>query len=85
MHKSWRVVVLALTGSLLCGVAWAADEDGFDISQVTAAYSDGYIGTDHQFHPWIHRSDAEELRAKHLDLYHAWRHDDPRHAHDNAQ
>lgn len=80
MRISLKIAALAVTGSLLAaGAAFAADEDGFDINQVTTAYSDGYIGTDHQFHAWEHRSDAEEFRAKHIDRYRPWRHDDPHH------
>jgi hypothetical protein len=37
------------------------------------------MGADHQFHAWEHRADAEEFRAKHLDKYHPWRHDDTHH------
>ena len=48
-------------------------------SEVTIAYADGYMGADHQFHAWEHRADAEEFRAKHLDKYHPWRHDDTHH------
>ena len=48
-------------------------------SDVAIAYADGYMGADHQFHAWEHRSDAQEFRAHHADMYRAWRHDDPRH------
>ena len=82
MRISVKLAALALTGSLaVLGTAYAADE-GFDVNQVATAYSDGYMGTDHQFHAWEHRADAEEFRAKHLDRYHPWRHDDPHHAKD---
>jgi len=82
MRISVKLAALALTGSLaVLGTAYAADE-AFDINQVATAYSDGYMGTDHQFHAWEHRADAEEFRAKHLDRYHPWRHDDPHHAKD---
>jgi len=64
------------------GVSHAADEDGFDSSKATLAYTDGYVGTDNQFHAWEHRSDAEDFRAHHMDQYRPWRHDDPLH-HDN--
>ena len=78
MRISLKIAALALTGSLaVLGTAYAAE--GFDINQVSVAYADGYTGTDHQFHAWEHRADAEEFRAKHLDRYRAWRHDDPRH------
>jgi hypothetical protein len=80
MRISLKIAALALTGSLaIAGTAYAVDPDGFDINNVAIAYSDGYMGTDHQFHPWEHRADAEELRAKHLDRYRPWRHDDPHH------
>lgn len=61
---------LASSGSL------KADE--FNPDSVKTAYADGYAGADRQFHAWDHRSDAENFRAKHADLYHPWRHDDPR-------
>ena len=48
-------------------------------SEVTIAYADGYMGADHQFHAWERRSDAQEFRAHHVDMYRAWRHDDRRH------
>jgi len=51
----------------------------FQDSDVVIAYADGYMGTDHQFHAWEHRANAEEFRAHHADQYRAWRHDDPRH------
>ena len=66
------VAGLALAGA---GVASAA----VDPASVTAAYADGYVGTDGQFHTWESRADAQEFRAAHADKYHAWRHDDPRH------
>lgn len=77
------VAGLALAGSaMLLGTAYA--DDNFDINQVSIAYSDGYIGTDHQYHPWEHRADAEAFRAKHLDRYRPWRHDDPHHPKENG-
>ena len=78
MRMSLKIAVLALTGSLaVLGTAYA--DDAFNADQVTIAYSDGYMGNDHQFHAWEHRADAEEFRAKHLDHYHPWRHDDTHH------
>src|ERR1700739_5108529 len=78
MRMSLKIAALALTGSLaVLGTAYA--DDAFNVDQVTVAYSDGYMGADHQFHAWEHRADAEEFRAKHLDKYHPWRHDDTRH------
>jgi hypothetical protein len=78
MRTSLKIAALALTGGLaMLGTAYA--DDAFDVNQVTIAYSDGYMGADHQFHAWEHRADAEEFRAKHLDKYHPWRHDDTHH------
>jgi len=78
MRMSLKIAALALTGGLaMLGTAYA--DDAFDANQVTIAYSDGYMGTDHQFHAWEHRADAEESRAKHVDHYHPWRHDDTHH------
>jgi hypothetical protein len=80
MRINLKLAALALAGSLaVLGTAYAADDDGFDITQVSIAYSDGYIGVDHQFHAWEHRADAEEFRGKYLDRYRPWRHDDPHH------
>ena len=76
--KVTMLVALALVAGL-AGVSQATDEDGFDPSKVTMAYSDGYVGSDNQFHAWEHRSDAEDFRAHHIDHYRPWRHDDPRH------
>jgi hypothetical protein len=81
MRFNVKIAALAMAGSLaVLGTAYA--DDAFSVDQVDVAYADGYMGTDHQFHAWEHRADAEEFRAKHIDRYHAWRHDDPRHAHD---
>ena len=78
MRINLTLAALALTGGLaMLGTAYA--DDAFDANQVTIAYSDGYMGADHQFHAWEHRADAEEYRAKHLDHYHPWRHDDTHH------
>ena len=71
------------TSLFLAGVAIAASLSlpaiAYQESDVSIAYADGYIGTDHQFHAWEHRADAEQFRAHHADMYRAWRHDDPRH------
>jgi len=77
MRSRIAAIAFAIAGLTLAGAgaAYALDD-----SQVAAAYADGYMGTDNQFHEWEHRSDAEEYRAKHADQYHPWRHDDPRHA-----
>lgn len=78
MRINLKIAALALTGSLaVLGAAYA--DEAFNIDQVAVAYSDGYMGTDHQFHAWEHRADAEAFRAKHLDRYHPWRHDDTHH------
>jgi hypothetical protein len=71
----------ALTGATLGGVATvnAAVGVSFDIGNVAIGYSDGYMGTDHQFHHWAHSSDAARFRAAHKDQYHGYRHDDPKH------
>ena len=75
-----KMMILAIAGSMLGAAAYA--DDNFDINSVSIAYADGYMGTDHQFHVWEHRADAEAFRAKHLDRYRAWRHDDAKHAKD---
>jgi hypothetical protein len=54
-----------------------------DPAQVAVAYSDGYMGSDGQFHAWEHRSDAESIRANHADKYRPWRHDDTHHKGDH--
>jgi hypothetical protein len=78
MRINLTLAALALTGGLaMLGTAYA--QDAFNPDQVTVGYSDGYMGADHQFHAWEHRADAEEFRAKHLDKYHPWRHDDTHH------
>ena len=76
-------VAMALAGTSLAGIANAADGDSFDMKNVTVGYADGYMGTDHQFHAWEHRADAEQFRAAHADEYRAWRHGDPRHPNDD--
>ncbi|HEY2836908.1 MAG TPA: hypothetical protein VGI89_10095 [Rhizomicrobium sp.] len=74
-HCFGAVLTIMLAGT---GIARA----DVDAAQVTLAYVDGYTGTDGQFHPWEHRSDAENIRATHADKYRPWRHDDPRHKDD---
>lgn len=78
MRSSSKIatIAIAIAGLALGGTGAAF---AFQESDVSVAYSDGYMGTDHQFHIWEHRADAEEFRAKHADQYRAWRHDDPRH------
>lgn len=81
MRINMKLAALAIAGGLaMLGTAQA--DDSFDINQVTVAYSDGYMGTDHQFHAWEHRADAEAFRAKHLDRYRPYRHDDTHHKDD---
>jgi hypothetical protein len=75
MRSKLIITAIACTGLVLAGGAAFAVEAG----NVSAAYADGYMGTDNQFHAWENRIDAQEFRAKHADQYHAWRHDDPRH------
>jgi hypothetical protein len=77
MRKTFIAAGIIAAGLSLAGAAVA-----LEASQVTVAYSDGYTGTDGQFHAWESRSDAIEFRAKHVDQYRAWRHDDPRHKDD---
>lgn len=75
-NKFGKVVLTSVLVTFACvGIARA----DVDPAQVTVAYSDGYTGTDGQFHGWEHRSDAESFRASHADKYRPWRHDDPRH------
>jgi hypothetical protein len=64
---------------VIAGVSLATAAVALEASEVSLAYADGYVGTDNQFHPWEHRADAMDFRAKHEDKYRAWRHDDPRH------
>ena len=82
MRTKMIIAAFAIAGSMgFLGAAANAD-DNFDTNVVSIAYADGYMGTDHQFHVWEHRADAEAFRAKHLDRYRAWRHDDSKHAKD---
>ena len=83
MYKAIGISIIALG---IAGAPFAATAQtntavgiSFDIGNVAVGYSDGYMGNDHQYHPWAHRSDAEQYRAAHLDRYHAYRHDDQRH------
>lgn len=74
-------IVLSIGLAVLAGAGIARAE--VDVAQISLAYSDGYMGTDGQFHAWEHRSDAENIRAKHSDKYRPWRHDDSRHKDDH--
>lgn len=78
MRSSSKIatIAVAVAGLALAGAGTAF---AFEDNEVSIAYADGYMGTDHQFHAWEHRADAQEFRAKHADKYRAWRHDDPRH------
>jgi hypothetical protein len=75
---SAAMAALAFSGLILGGLGNVRAAD-LDLNAVTVGYTDGYMGTDHQFHAWEHRSDAESFRYKHANLYHPRRHDDPRH------
>ncbi len=79
MRISLKAVSAAIvvTGMMLAGAAVA-----LEAGEVSLAYSDGYVGTDGQFHAWASRSEAIDFRGKHIDQYRAWRHDDPRHKND---
>jgi hypothetical protein len=75
MRKTLKLAAsVAIIGLSLTGAAVA-----LEAGEVSIAYADGYLGSDHQFHVWEHRADAMEFRAKHAEQYRAWRHDDPRH------
>jgi hypothetical protein len=78
MQLSSKIATIAVVvaGLALAGTGVAS---AVEAANVTAAYADGYMGTDGQFHAWESRADAQDFRAKHADQYHAWRHDDPRH------
>jgi len=67
-------IALALAGATLGSAVTANAAVGvpFDIGSVAVGYSDGYIDTDHQYHPWAKRSDAVRFRAAHKDLYHGY-------------
>jgi hypothetical protein len=76
------IAIAAVLGGATLGSVVAANAAvgvSFDIGNVAIGYSDGYMGTDHQFHRWAHPSDAAHYRAAHKDQYHSYRHDDPKH------
>lgn len=54
---------MALTVMLATFTSIGIARADIDPAQVALAYSDGYMGTDGQFHPWEHRSDAESIRT----------------------
>jgi uncharacterized protein (DUF697 family) len=74
-------IALALAGATLGGAVTANAAVGvsFDIGNVAVGYSDGYMGTDRQYHPWAQHSDAVRFQSAHKNLYHGYRHDDPKH------
>ena len=78
MRNTLKITIAAMTVAAAT-LAGAGIANALQDSDVSVAYSDGYMGTDNQFHAWEHRADAEEYRSKHGDAYRAWRHDDPRH------
>ena len=84
-HLKIAAVAMALAGMSLAGLgaANAAVGVAFDVGNVAVGYTDGYMGTDHQYHRWAHASDAAHFRAAHADQYHGWRHDDPKHRDDH--
>ncbi len=79
MRIQFATIAITLAGLALAGAGTAS---ALEEASVSIAFADGYMGTDHQFHEWEHRADAQEYRAKHADNYRAWRHDDPRHHED---
>jgi hypothetical protein len=73
-------IALILTGAGLSAVtASAAVGVSFDLGNVAVGYSDGYMGTDHQYHDWAQHSDAVRYQKAHKESYHSYRHDDPKH------
>jgi hypothetical protein len=75
-------VVLVLGVTLTGGPMANAARVTFDIGNVAVGYSDGYYDNAHSWHPWAHAADARHYRAAHKDMYHTWRHDDPKHPDD---
>src|SRR5580698_7526915 len=71
-------IALAVAGVTLGSAVTANAAVGvsFDIGNVAVGYSDGYMGTDQQYHRWAHASDAKRFRAAHKDQYHTYKHDD---------
>ncbi len=57
--------IMAAAAIVIAGLSLAGAAAALEASQVSVAYADGYTGTDGQFHPWEHRSDAVEFRANH--------------------
>ena len=72
-------IALALAGVTLGSAANAAVGVSFDVGNVAVGYSDGYMGTDHQYHAWAQHSDAVRYQKAHKESYHGYRHDDPNH------
>jgi len=67
-------IALALAGVMLVSAVTADAAVGvsFDIGNVAVGYSDGYIDTDHQYHPWAKQSEAVRFRTAHKDLYYGY-------------
>jgi uncharacterized protein (DUF697 family) len=73
-------MALILAGTAFSAVAAnAAVGVTFDLGNVAVGYSDGYMGTDHQYHAWDKHSDAVRFQKAHKESYHGYRHDDPKH------
>ena len=74
-------IALAVAGVTLGSAVTANAAVGvsFDIGNVAVGYSDGYMGTDHQYHAWARHSDAVRYQKAHKESYHGYRHDDPNH------
>lgn len=79
--SKYAAISLALAGATLGGAIAASAAVGvsFDIGNVAVGYSDGYMGTDHQYHHWAQHSDAVRFQTAHRQMYHGYRHDDPKH------
>jgi uncharacterized protein (DUF697 family) len=75
------VIALSLAAATLGSAitANAAVGVSFDIGNVAVGYSDGYMGTDNQYHAWQHHADAARYQKAHKESYHGYRHDDPKH------
>jgi hypothetical protein len=85
MKINFKGAAMAAAFALTLGSAATANAAvgiSFDLGNVAVGYTDGYMGTDHQYHRWAHASDASRFRAAHKEQYHTYRHNDPKH-HDN--
>jgi hypothetical protein len=74
-------IAIAIAGATLVSTVMANAAVGatFDIGKVAVGYSDGYRGTDQQYHPWAHASDAKRFRTAHKTQYHGYKHNDQNH------